>query len=383
MGLLMGGDRMNRFKNLKNRLKLFKPTYDKRETAKADMLEIYTRWRQGEKLSRKEMQLLQASEQHRELEPLKQIIDIAHAEFRERESIPPRPGAKERAARALMAQISRRASDETELVPDVRELQPAYSLEMVGSDSELAFLPPESPPPATANPFSDTVIVDGQHTVRIAPAELTVSRNLKLKVVEGEEIGREYNLAFLQLIIGRGLEAVVQLDTNPVASRRHSLLTINGDDVLISDLGSINGTHVNGVRIDKPTPLQIGTQVAIGGQSLEVIEITRDDERLSISFREVEGANVGQIYSVNVKEMTVGRGKAARIRFADPTNTLSRVHARFDLKDERIYITDLGSKNGTYVNGERIDKPTPVDKGSVIKFGGVVCEVASIETLNS
>ena len=70
MGLLMGGDRMNRFKNLKNRLKLFKPTYDKRETAKADMLEIYTRWRQGEKLSRKEMQLLQASEQHRELEPL-------------------------------------------------------------------------------------------------------------------------------------------------------------------------------------------------------------------------------------------------------------------------------------------------------------------------
>ena len=116
---------------------------------------------------------------------------------------------------------------------------------------------------------------------------------------------------------------------------------------------------------------------------MEVIEITRDDERLSISFREVEGANVGQIYSVNVKEMTVGRGKAARIRFADPTNTRSRVHARFDLKDERIYITDLGSKNGTYVNGERIDKPTPVDKGSVIKFGGVVCEVASIETLNS
>jgi pSer/pThr/pTyr-binding forkhead associated (FHA) protein len=158
-------------------------------------------------------------------------------------------------------------------------------------------------------------------------------------------------------------------------------LTVDGDRVFISDLGSGNGVYVDGVRITEPTPLRVGSQISIGEQSLEVAEIQRTDVQLSISFREIEGPDVDKVYSVHVKEMTVGRGKAARIRFADATSTLSRLHARFDLKDGQIYVTDLGSKNGTYVDGELIDGPTPIQEGSVIKFGGVVCEVVAIETL--
>ena len=77
--------------------------------------------------------------------------------------------------------------------------------------------------------------------------------------------------------------------------------------------------------------------------------------------------------------MTVGRGKVARIRFTDATSTLSRLHARFDLIDGRISVTDLGSKNGTYVDGVRINTSVIVEKGSLIKFSGVTCQVIDIE----
>jgi pSer/pThr/pTyr-binding forkhead associated (FHA) protein len=77
--------------------------------------------------------------------------------------------------------------------------------------------------------------------------------------------------------------------------------------------------------------------------------------------------------------MTVGRGKDAQIRFADATGTLSRLHARFDLKDDKVYVTDLGSKNGTYVDELCMEEPTIVQTGAIIRFGGVSCEVVDIE----
>ena len=77
--------------------------------------------------------------------------------------------------------------------------------------------------------------------------------------------------------------------------------------------------------------------------------------------------------------MTVGRSGAAQIKVADSTGTLSRLHARFNLKNGEVYLTDLGSKNGTYVDGFRIEEPTVVEPRMHIGFSEVVCEVTDIE----
>lgn len=52
--------------------------------------------------------------------------------------------------------------------------------------------------------------------------------------------------------------------------------------------------------------------------------------------------------------------------------SVSRRHARISVGDERATIDDLGSKNGTYVRGERIANPAPLNDGDEVRIGSVV-----------
>jgi len=54
---------------------------------------------------------------------------------------------------------------------------------------------------------------------------------------------------------------------------------------------------------------------------------------------------------------------------------VSQVHARVFRRDGDTMIEDLGSKNGTYLNGERVGEPMPLRKGDRIQFGETVAEV--------
>ncbi|MGA2191811.1 MAG: FHA domain-containing protein [Nitrospirota bacterium] len=85
-----------------------------------------------------------------------------------------------------------------------------------------------------------------------------------LKVVEGDEPGREYALVKPRTIIGRS-NANIQL-TDPEVSRRHAEIAIYGDRAVVKDLGSTNGTFLNslGVRlsyIKDGDELQVGNTV--------------------------------------------------------------------------------------------------------------------------
>ena len=59
--------------------------------------------------------------------------------------------------------------------------------------------------------------------------------------------------------------------------------------------------------------------------------------------------------------------------------TLSRLHIRFEQKDDDVYVTDLGSSNTTYVNDTRVETPTLIQDGSTLKCGKVSFKVVDIE----
>ncbi len=59
--------------------------------------------------------------------------------------------------------------------------------------------------------------------------------------------------------------------------------------------------------------------------------------------------------------------------------TLSRLHVRFEQKDDEVYVTDLGSSNATYVDDERVETSTPVQDGSTLKCGKISFKVVDIE----
>lgn len=69
------------------------------------------------------------------------------------------------------------------------------------------------------------------------------------------------------------------------------------------------------------------------------------------------------------QELDIGRDESCQIVI--PDRQVSRVHARLSLAEGRTTITDLGSKNGTYVNAKRLEAPTLLKEGDEVQVSFV------------
>ncbi len=76
---------------------------------------------------------------------------------------------------------------------------------------------------------------------------------------------------------------------------------------------------------------------------------------------------------VGASRFTVGRKPDASLSI--PSQTVSRDHAELTVVDRGMLLRDLGSTNGTFVNGVRIQQPCTVHHGDLLQFGQVVFRV--------
>ena len=83
-----------------------------------------------------------------------------------------------------------------------------------------------------------------------------------LKVLEGMEPGREFPLEGNQWVLGRSPECDVLLEVAAV-SRRHVILSEEGGRYFVQDLGSRNGTYINGTRVGDRAPIRNSDQMLI------------------------------------------------------------------------------------------------------------------------
>src|SRR4029450_7086000 len=88
----------------------------------------------------------------------------------------------------------------------------------------------------------------------------------------------------------------------------------------------------------------------------------------------LDGSEVGRRIDI-AGRLTVGGGDDAGVVIDDPE--ISRAHAVFGMMPEGLEIQDLGSLNGTWVNGERITSPTLLAPGDAVKIGATRIEVVS------
>jgi DNA-binding winged helix-turn-helix (wHTH) protein len=94
--------------------------------------------------------------------------------------------------------------------------------------------------------------------------------------------GRQIRLGEGENIIGREPDAAVWLDLFAV-SRRHARIVIAGDRAIVEDLGSKNGTHVRGERINGPVDLADGDEIRIGSVVLSFRMPTRPGSTVSLA----------------------------------------------------------------------------------------------------
>jgi pSer/pThr/pTyr-binding forkhead associated (FHA) protein len=67
--------------------------------------------------------------------------------------------------------------------------------------------------------------------------------------------------------LGREPDALVWIDSGSV-SRRHARILVDGERATLEDLGSKNGTFLDGRRIESRTPLSNGSRIKVGSASL-------------------------------------------------------------------------------------------------------------------
>jgi two-component system NtrC family sensor kinase len=113
---------------------------------------------------------------------------------------------------------------------------------------------------------------------------------LTLLVLQGPDKGRRYELPDAPALVGRESRSL-PLSDNTVSRRHCELLPSNGDWV-VRDLGSSNGTYVNGGRVTGTAPLKIGDQVRVG-RTLMVFGAQPGVSRTSSGNVSLEGAESG------------------------------------------------------------------------------------------
>jgi len=102
------------------------------------------------------------------------------------------------------------------------------------------------------------------------------SKTFQLVMRAGPNPGKAFTLSKNEIVIGRDVNADVVINTAEV-SRRHSRLHLDAGVYIIEDLGSTNGTFINGQRLTTPVPLRSGDTIMLGEAATLVYEASQFD----------------------------------------------------------------------------------------------------------
>jgi pSer/pThr/pTyr-binding forkhead associated (FHA) protein len=166
-------------------------------------------------------------------------------------------------------------------------------------------------------------------------------------------------------------------------SRRHARIFAEHGCVYIADLDSKNGTTVNGVNVQqKITRLQDGDEVCFGKalsyrvQLGAAVAAPQRAAKLASLTLTPESAELGlQPIVITQFPFLISKADAVFSRYKDAyphqVNYISRRHAHIFIKSGTPFIEDLGSTNGTFVGGNRLEeRAVPLDDGETLAFGG-------------
>jgi len=91
----------------------------------------------------------------------------------------------------------------------------------------------------------------------------------RLLITAGDKAGYQLKLDRREITIGRAANSDLVID-DEFASTHHARLVKMNDDWVVQDLGSTNGTFLDGVRVSTPVPLKVGSEVRIGKTAFEL-----------------------------------------------------------------------------------------------------------------
>ncbi len=210
---------------------------------------------------------------------------------------------------------------------------------------------------------------------------------MRLAIVEGRNTGREFVVTG-STVIGSDPGADVVVADSQVAGRHAALDSDNGPLVL-RDLGSTGGTFVNGTRVTERRALSPGDRLTLGDTVFEIKTAQDADasplaqDRKPSRVREIPTLprlvfTAGQLVGTDVplgSQVVIGRDPGVADIVLDQDPEISRRHASFSPSAGGLTIEDLASRNGTFVNGQRLIGAVALNQGDRVQIGQTLVEV--------
>ncbi len=209
---------------------------------------------------------------------------------------------------------------------------------------------PRQPDPAAQKVGRSTMFFGG--AVQSARAKLTLIRG------DGED-GVSFTLAGTDHLAGRG-ECPISFPDDTFLSPTHANFRYSNDQLIVRDEGSLNGVFVRiagSVTIQPQTTILVGEQV-LTIQPARVADDVPDGEGTYYSAsmirnatieiaQQLRGGTPGWVFRVDTDVVSIGR-ESNDINFPDDPFISGR-HAQIQLVQGVLSVTDLGSRNGTFV----------------------------------
>jgi hypothetical protein len=177
-----------------------------------------------------------------------------------------------------------------------------------------------------------------------------------------------------QFVIGRGADCQLALD-DALVSRRHAMLTVEGEAVYVEDMGSRNGVKLNGERIEERRLVSDGDRIRIGSQDMTILKVQRiQATTLAQPAPTLKADAFGLLGGLADKALAMGRGEEAeRILSVHLANVLqdARDGRRISpemAKQAAFYAARVGAGTGkgkwidyVFELFSEIEKPCPVE----------------------
>jgi len=230
---------------------------------------------------------------------------------------------------------------------------------------------------------------------------------LDMRLAEGSsKTAHRLTFSKIEIVIGRSENSDIQLPDSSVSIVHAKILRKDSgaDDWFVQDLRSTNGTALDGKKVegDKANVLGMGSQIYIGRFCLTRVPSGNSDqndaavknpknnspkhestaslaralmrdmsEKIAGAKKRIFIENSPRFPEAIVIEqnssLTVGRDIKCEISIDDPD--LSRKHIQLTDSKEGLVVSDLSSKNGTYVNNEKIQMPYTLKHDDRVRIG--------------
>jgi type III secretion system YscD/HrpQ family protein len=220
--------------------------------------------------------------------------------------------------------------------------------------------------------------------------------------------------------IGRDPDVNTDVIEDPMVSRQHLSITKSDEGYVIENLSSVNTATIDGLPISKPTLLQEGDRVAIGSvvflftheaPTQEGVESDTENDAIEVELEPIEletddffsfagdqdspwrllitsGAARGTEFGIDPDNGAVIGKDPAESDIVLPDMSVSKRHAEVScMSNGSLFIQDLGSRNGTYVEGKQIEGQFPLSSRDEVVIGEtsllVISREEARETLTS